>query len=270
MPFMWRMVAAKGLVIGNRNKGSRLNVANPYALSYAGYNELFTGKPDYTIWRNERVVNRNRTILEYLNGLPSLNGKIGSIGSWSLFPYIFNKQRSRIHLDAAGTEDAVRHDTVTFNAARQYIRNHMPRVMHLGFGGTDEAGHQRNYGEYLTQAHLADSLIGELWQLVQAHPFYKDQTTFIITTDHGRGSSRANWHKHGFFIPGSAQTWLALIGNEVAPLGEHTRTEQLYSSQVAGTIGALLRVRHFGSRALPLSFFNTNKAGSSDALVGGP
>ena len=40
-------------------------------------------------------------------------------------------------------------------------------------------------------------MISELWYMVQTDPEYKDHTTFIISTDHGRGRTAANWHTHG-------------------------------------------------------------------------
>lgn len=259
MPFMWTVVSRQGQLLGNRRWGSRVNCVNPYALSYAGYNELFTGRPDYFIWNNAKQTNVNRTVLEYLNRVPALKGKIASIASWELFPYIFNQKRSKIFLNSgkrAGgqSEKGVRSDSSTYAVAQAYILRHQPRVLHLGLSGTDEAGHQKDYGQYLREAHLADQIIARLWELVQSLGFYKNKTTFIITTDHGRGNESSNWFKHGFFIPGSSQTWIALLGNNIAPLGESNRSEQLYSRQIAGTISYLLRVSRFGRPTLPLTF----------------
>lgn len=38
-------------------------------------------------------------------------------------------------------------------------------------------------------------MIEELWNYVQSDPFYKDQTTIIVTTDHGRGNGN-EWTDH--------------------------------------------------------------------------
>lgn len=258
MPFMWQVVARQGQLLGNRSLGNKVNVSNPYALSYAGYNELFTGRPDLLIWNNEAQANQNTTVLEKLNGIASLRGKIGSIGSWGMFPYIFNKKRSRLFINAgkekAGSSD-VRADLSTFEVAKNYIIEKQPRVLHIGLGGTDEAGHNRRYEQYLQQANLADGIIARLWNLVQSLSCYRDKTTFIITTDHGRGEGRSNWHKHGFFVRGSSQSWVALLGSGVLPLGEHAGQGQIYSRQVAGTIRFLLQASPSGLSSLPLSFF---------------
>ncbi len=42
----------------------------------------------------------------------------------------------------------------------------------------------------------ATVLLPKLWQQLQADPFYRDQTTLLITTDHGRGDSASNWAFH--------------------------------------------------------------------------
>jgi hypothetical protein len=83
-------------------------------------------------------------------------------------------------------------------------------------------------------------MVAELWYYVQTNPFYKNNTTFIITTDHGRGKKPSNWNEHGFWVSGSGQTWLATIGAGIAPLGELKEKTQIYTSQIAATISQLL------------------------------
>jgi hypothetical protein len=45
---------------------------------------------------------------------------------------------------------------------------------------------------------------------------------------------------HGLFINGSSQTWLAVMGPNVRPLGEMKNDEQIYQKQIAQTIASLL------------------------------
>ena len=47
MPFFWNVIARQGEIYGKRYHGNYVNVANPYALSYPGYNEILTGSVDY-------------------------------------------------------------------------------------------------------------------------------------------------------------------------------------------------------------------------------
>ncbi len=83
-------------------------------------------------------------------------------------------------------------------------------------------------------------MIAELWHWAQTTEGYKGNTTFIITTDHGRGSKNSKWVAHGTFIKGSSQTWLGIIGPHIDNAGEVKEEGQLYGQQVAQTIAAVL------------------------------
>ena len=127
-----------------------------------------------------------------------------------------------------------------FITAKEYIQKFKPSVVYLGFGETDEMAHQGRYDLYLEKASQIDRMLAELWHWVQSTPGYKDNTTFIITTDHGRGKSSSKWTNHGFFVNGSSQTWLALVGPNIKPLGEMKNDEQIYQKQIAQTIANMV------------------------------
>src|SRR4051812_7088447 len=42
MPFFWSVISRQGELFGNRAYGNKVNISNPYALSYPGYSELLT------------------------------------------------------------------------------------------------------------------------------------------------------------------------------------------------------------------------------------
>ena len=85
---------------------------------------------------------------------------------------------------------------------------------------------------------------------MQAMPEYKDQTTFLITADHGRGSGPVEWKEHGVDEKGSANIWIAAIGPDTPALGERTNVT-VTQAQLAATIAALLGkdYRTFDERA---------------------
>ena len=103
-------------------------------------------------------------------------------------------------------------DALTFRIALAYLKRHEPRVLWLGFGQSDDWAHARRYDRLLDYLHLADSLIAELWRTVQSMDHYRDSTTLIITTDHGRGRTPQNWIDHDTGIEGSQDIWIAVIG----------------------------------------------------------
>jgi phosphopentomutase len=110
----------------------------------------------------------------------------------------------------------------------------------VGFGETDEWAHARRYDHYLTAAHHVDGFVRRLWQTVQSMPQYRDQTTLILTADHGRGPGPKDWTDHGEKVDGSEGDWIAVMGPDMPRLGERTQTEAHTQSQIASTIAALL------------------------------
>ena len=264
LPFFWNVIASQGELWGNRALGNNVNVSNPYALSYPGYNEILTGRVDYSIWDNEKRRNRNKNILQVLNDSSAYAGKVAAFTSWELFPYILDKEHRGSFVLNSGLqnvegrelspaqerlnevqghmhdEGSTRYDELTYIACKEYILKNKPSVVFLSFSGTDNAGHSNHYDQYLQEANNADRMIGELWRLIQTLPEYAGKTTLMITTDHGRGKGKAGWSEHGFFIPGSSQTWYALLGNTIVPHGEMTSRTQVYQKQLNGLVMDIL------------------------------
>ena len=264
MPFFWNILAKKGQVYGNRNFDNKVNTANIYTFSYPGYNEIFTGNTDLLVSSNKKKPNKNVNVLEYLNTKEEFRGKVVAFTSWDVFPYVLNEERSgmlinsgyenmdgesvsakqnminKVQSEAVYNKGSTRHDLLTFLTAKEYIQQHQPKVMFLGLGETDEYAHSGRYDLYLEQANKVDRMLSELWHWVQTTPGYKDSTSFIITTDHGRGNRNKNWSSHSSFIRGSSQTWLAMIGPTIEPLGEIKEDMQLYQVQIAQTIAGLM------------------------------
>jgi len=287
MPFFWNIISAKGQLYGNRQFNNKINVANFYKISYPGYSEILTGYPDILGIPNIPIKNRNTNILEYLNNMPEYHNKVAAFTSWNIFPYILNEQRSRFtqnsgyekidDTDSSETNmliDAVqdgiinkthtRHDELTFLSCMEYVKQHKPKVTFIGFGETDEFAHSNRYDKYLQQATKVDQMVAELWYYIQTDPYYKNNTTLIITTDHGRGKSPSSWHTHGIFTKGSGDTWLAMIGPGITPEGEMKTTQQFYQKQIAATVAMLLGEKFTADHsvakpiALPLPLIQVN------------
>ncbi len=75
---------------------------------------------------------------------------------------------------------------------------------------------------------------------MQAMPQYRGTTTFIITTDHGRGSGLTEWKEHGVEEKGSENIWIAVIGPDTAPLGERAHVAPVTQAQIAATVAAFV------------------------------
>lgn len=272
MPWMWQTVAKQGQLYGNRLLGNKVDVSNPHWFSYPGYNEILTGYGDPTINSNDKIENKHVTILEWLNQKPAFQGKVAFFGSWDVFPYIVNEKRSGIPVNAGfrpaegsglsqrevflnelqtqipSPWSSVRLDAFTHHYALEYMKRKHPRVMQIAFGETDDFAHEGHYDKYLQSAYQTDAMIGELWKYVQSDPFYAGKTTFIITTDHGRGHTpKSAWKSHGKEHKDSHSIWFAVIGPDTPATGEMKKSGQWRQNQVASTVAALLGLEYTNS-----------------------
>lgn len=263
MPFLWSVVANGGQIFGDRDLGSDSHVTNGLNFSYPGYSETLTGIADPRIHSNDNITNPNLTVFEWLNTKPDFKGRVAAFGAWEVFNGIFAKERcgflvnagydpltvipSTPQLQLLNTlkEETVRiwpdepFDPVPFYTAIEYVKAKKPRVLFLGLGETDDWAHAGSYPEYLNAAHLADSYLQKLWDLVQSMPEYRDKTTLIVLPDHGRGTG-GKWTGHGQDIPESQQIWMAFLGPDTAHLGERRQAVPVTESEIATTLAALL------------------------------
>ncbi len=268
LPFIWNEVPIIGQIHGNRLLKSKVNLTNKLWFSYPGYNEILTGKADdENIDSNKKINNPNKTILEIVNSNAKFKGKVAAFGSWDVFPYIINEERSGVPVNAGYGEpkrkhisekeqllnklqtempllwSTVRWDAFTHNYALEYMRNEHPKFVYISYGETDDFAHDGDYSAYLKSANKTDGLLKDLWEFIQTDSFYSGNTILLITSDHGRGTVPVEtWRHHGSKIEGADQVWFIALGNGVNPLGEVNNDEQLFSTQLAPTILKLFNV----------------------------
>ncbi len=264
MPFVWKKCVKMGQIYGNRKFGSKVNLTNSMWFSYPGYNEILTGKADdKNIYSNAKTPNPNETVLEQFakkNG----SGRVAAFGSWDVFNSIVNQKRSGVYTNC-GFEtssdfplsleekllneiqqqipspwDSVRLDGFTHQYAKAYLKKHQPDFIFISYGETDDFAHNGDYESYLRSTKNTDALIADLWNYIENNAYYSGKTTFIITTDHGRGTTPIDsWRSHGTKIKGSDQTWIITFGNGILVKGELKIENQLYTNQIAPTIRKL-------------------------------
>ena len=263
-PFLWGTVAKQGQIFGNQNKGSLGRVTNGMAFSYPGYNEMLTGVPDPKINSNEFGINPNMTVFEWLNKSSELHGHVAVFATWYTFKDIFNQQRSQLAMQVGWDEpyhgavtpreemlNQLYRETIKLDSEDVYdsflqpplldfVKARHPRVLFVGYGETDNWAHTGRYDLVLHSAREFDRYVQQLWETMQAMPEYRDQTTFVITTDHGRGSGLVEWKDHGVDQKGSENIWIAVLGPDTEPLGERTRTSPVTQAQIAATLAAFL------------------------------
>jgi hypothetical protein len=263
-PFLWGTVAKRGQIFGNQARSSVARVTNGMAFSYPGYNEMLTGSPDRRINANDFGPNPNVTVFEWLNKTPEYQGRVAVYATWSVFKDIFNEKRSHLLMHAGfdppyegkltprqellgelyrtttRLDDEDNYDAFIQIPLLEFVKTGKARVLFVGYGETDNWAHQGRYDLVLESAHAFDGYVEQLWTTMQAMPEYRDKTTFIITTDHGRGGGLVDWKEHGVSEKGSENIWIAVMGPDTPALGERTNVNMVTQAQIAATIAQLL------------------------------
>lgn len=265
MPRFWKELAPQGVVLGNKGKGSSVQVRNDQWFSYPGYSEILTGRPQPDVRSNDLVRYPHVTVLQHLRGELKLGStQVAQIGSWDGFKmaasslddaFFMSGAYDRVPAPLATPEmdelatlrtqvmemwEEGSNDVLTFRIALAYLRKHTPRVMWIGLSQSDDWAHARRYDRLLDYLHLADELLAQLWTTLQGIDAYRDKTTLVVTTDHGRGLTPKDWAEHDAGIEGCQDIWIAVIGPDTPDRGEVTDTATVHQSDVAATMLALL------------------------------
>lgn len=276
LPFIHNTVFSQGSYAGNRQQGSCAAVSNDWYFSYPGYSEILTGVVNPAIDSNNKVPNTEITFLELLESNALYRGQTAAFASWDVFPFIFNVERSGVHVNAFSIEPnpadthetflnkmqsdipppwpTVRNDAFTHQFALSYLRREQPKVLFISYGETDDFAHDGKYDEYVFAANRTDRFIEEVWLTLQSIDQYRDNTVLFITVDHGRGESPLeSWMHHSSQqattrpnsgltqyadgIVGSEATWFAAMGDGVASGGQiQTDAGCITSNRIAATL----------------------------------
>jgi hypothetical protein len=277
MPFFWKTISETGQLYGNKRKGNVMRLTNPYLFSYPGYNELLVGFNDDSVKSNDKILNPNLNVLEFMNKQPGFEKKVATFASWDVFNWILNNERNHFTINSGGfpLDDSlltvkqkwmnsfishipypdygtgVRWDVFTNEYAFEYLKLNKPRFLYIAFDETDEFAHAKQYGNYLSTINQLDGYISDIWKWVQSNDMYRDKTTLVITTDHGRGDYiDGRWGSHGTSEPEAKFVWSAIIGPDTPALGEVTYTDTVTTNQIAATITHLLGYDYKSNRSV--------------------
>jgi len=127
-------------------------------------------------------------------------------------------------------------DTDVWHETEQIISDLAPRFLLMYLADVDHEGHSGNWENYLAAIQAADSLVGELWDVLQADTAYAGKTTLFVTNDHGRHDY--DFSGHGDACLGCRQIQLLAVGPDIhaGMLSDEPRS----IPDIAPTIGELL------------------------------
>jgi len=261
MPFFWKTLAPAGVVYGNQAKGSKVTVRNDQWFSYPGYSEILTGEAQPEVKSNDFVRYPHKTVLEHARETLALKDTdVAQIGSWDGFKFAASSKDGAFFMSGArdpipaefsspemdlynGLRQQIQqlweessNDVLSYRIAKEYLLKHKPRLIWIGLGQSDDWAHARRYDLVLDYLHLADSLLADLWQTIQSMEPYRGRTTLIVTTDHGRGRTPADWAEHEYGIQGCQDIWIAIMGPDTPAIGEAAIVADVHQADVAATI----------------------------------
>jgi hypothetical protein len=267
MPFFWgTLMRDHGSIAGNRALGSTVSLTNRHWFSYPGYAEILTGEAhDDVIKSNDPLRNPYETVLEGVrHALRLPSERVATFASWGVFNEIAEHTPGAITIDAGPSEETppdtagrelamlqaetlppwenVRSDVFTFRLAMAHFVRARPRLVYLAFDETDDWAHDGRYDRLLDAYARTDRYLEQLWTWLQSQPDYRDRTHLLLTTDHGRGHTTADWRDHGAKIAGADETWIAFVSPRMTVRGEWRQHAPLAANQIAATIAQWLGV----------------------------
>jgi hypothetical protein len=278
LPNFWKTLAPLGMVLGNPAHDNRVKVQNRVLWSTPGYTEIMTGLPRPEVADNDNLRHPYPTMLEFARQELGLEyQQVAQVGSWEGFKLAAASRDdaflmvgahdfvpapwgtaetdllAELRREVMGLWEEGSNDALTYRIAKAYLRQNKPRVLWLALVNSDDWAHADRYDRYLAYLSQADAQIGDLWRSLQSMDEYRDRTTLLVTTDHGRGLQGADWAEHDITIPGSDDIWLAVVGPDTPDLGEVREQGTQYQGQVAGTLLQFLGldVRELDPQALP-------------------
>ena len=267
MPFFWDVLMKQnGSIAGNQTIASLVQITNKHRFSYPGYSEILTGEAhDDVIKSNNNIRNPYPSVLEFLKRKLRLNkNQVAAFASWDTIGWIAEHKQgtittnagyeiyktadrdasllSKMQFEAVSPWDSARNDAFTFRLAMSHLKTYHPRVLYISFDGTDDWAHDNRYDRVLQTLTLTDGYLRELWNYLQSLKQYKDKTTILITTDHGRGLTPTDWPDHGDDVEGAQYIWLATISPDSSLRGEWRNTGTIYQNQIAATLARFLNL----------------------------
>jgi hypothetical protein len=114
---------------------------------------------------------------------------------------------------AASETTGIAGDEATMLAAIGILQTRRPALLLVSLADTDGAGHVGDWTLYLGAIRRADSLVGVLWDVIQADPALAPTTALVVTNDHGRhDDAHGGFRNHGDGCAGCREIVCVMAG----------------------------------------------------------
>lgn len=241
LPNLYHDFVDQGIAIGQK---SEIQVSGPNFISLPGYLEILRGHPTNDCFTNNCRPHSEPSVIDAYHSLYP-TAEVSIFASWDVLGSV-SKTSSAYIINAGKVQQNWTYPTVPYSyawedeqedvftgaAVNNYLEHsHHPDFMWIAMGDSDEYAHKGSYTDYVKSLQNYDRFIGHL---VRDLP---ESTTFIITTDHGRG---VNWKHHGSSEPTSKRTWLMMRGPKVPHKGMVDLGQTITASWITPTIEELM------------------------------
>ena len=169
---------------------------------YNGYNTQYAVKPSiFEYYRKQKNIPIDQCyyVLKYITSLwlPSFDPDYGP-DYWPT-------------LHSLGSTDS---DVST--EALQIMDDYHPSFLLVYLADVDSRGHSGDWDAYTNSITIADSIVGVIWNKIQGDSFYKDNTNFFVTNDHGRhDDDHGGFRGHGCDCDGCRHIMFLAMGPEI-------------------------------------------------------
>lgn len=215
IPVMAKILRPKGTFFTNFYN-------NGYTWTNSGHTAITTGLRQQ-IDNNGRELPKNPSFFQYWlkhTGKPATSawlitskGKLNVLAN-TQHPDWKNTYQPSTNCGVNNTGNGYRDDSLTFIEAKKILKEYKPNLVLINLREPDVSGHAGNWKAYLKGISDSDKYVGQLWDFLQKDSFYKDQTSLLITNDHGRHSHGTNgdFINHGDQCEGCQHISLLALG----------------------------------------------------------
>jgi hypothetical protein len=118
------------------------------------------------------------------------------------------------------------------------METHHPQYLWVYLADVDTYGHSGNWANYTGAIRTADSAVAVIWDAIQTDSLYADNTTLLVTNDHGRhDDAHGGFRGHGDGCDGCRQIMFLALGPRIRPNFVLCRYR-------GGAAGSQSRIRH--------------------------
>lgn len=265
MPIFWRDYAKQAVLYGEPGSSRTMTVGAHIPYSLPSYQSMMTGIATPCM-DNDCGAVKMQTFPEALVTKARLKrSAVASISSWEVMDDAFESQLGtafsnhgtrpmhdpdKFTTDAAMATlnkqqvkayqgDDIRLDKDTLAQAIHYYQTYQPSFLWISFGDADEYAHAGNMSGYQNTLAFYDNAIQQIINMTRRAGL-DEETMFIITTDHGRGSAQ-NWKEHEPEMPTAWQTFAVVIHGKLSGGIKHGHQIQFSTLSIRPTIEKIFK-----------------------------